>query len=588
MYQHNPTLNVWLNPKNESIAYSDGVAEETRLAKIIANAKDVSVNSAELALQCTDWVRAYHLSAVRCNLLRPFAHLFQGKTLEIGAGCGALTRYLAEVGGQVTALEGSLARAKIIASRTRDLHNVKVICDNFQHFQSDELFDTVTLIGVLEYSPLYITGVADPVSHVLTLAKRCLKPNGVLLVAIENQLGLKYFAGMPEDHVNTCFFGVQNNYHAKSPITFGRKVLEAHLTRVGFAAVECATPFPDYKMPDCVLMPRAIHNPHFNPMVLVGPAALRDKQMHSATLFSLPKTFDVLHQNGLLADMANSFMMVASVDGSAKCPDHLLAVHYSTNNRQSTFCKQTQFIQQDTAIHVERSCLYHKPALPFAIDQAFSFDIVPTEPYYNGKLLSEKLWSILSQPGWTIQQVGQFLREYVAALQQLNSEVDLSHVDSRLTGEFFDALPSNIIVEAPGHFRLIDQEWHAREFVTLGILLFRTLKSTLDAMRFIAKPQQLAHVNKKVLLIEAFKHAGFKVTQHTLSHYFITEMQFHDKVSIIKPPRCFSAWADAPLLMYPDRSHIHGNVSEAWQNLRWLIQQACLRRLKRVYRRFKR
>ena len=33
-----------------------------------------------------------------------------------------------------------------------------------------------------------------------------LKPEGKLLIAIENRLGLKYFAGAPEDHTDIHFF----------------------------------------------------------------------------------------------------------------------------------------------------------------------------------------------------------------------------------------------------------------------------------------------------------------------------------------------------------------------------------------------
>ena len=35
----------------------------------------------------------------------------------------------------------------------------------------------------------------------LQRVRSLLKPEGKLIVAIENQLGLKYFAGAPEDHL---------------------------------------------------------------------------------------------------------------------------------------------------------------------------------------------------------------------------------------------------------------------------------------------------------------------------------------------------------------------------------------------------
>lgn len=62
--------------------------------------------------------------------MRPFENDLHGDILEIGAGCGAITRYLGECGGNVLALEGS-QDAAIARARTRDLQNVTVVSDRF-------------------------------------------------------------------------------------------------------------------------------------------------------------------------------------------------------------------------------------------------------------------------------------------------------------------------------------------------------------------------------------------------------------------------------------------------------------------------
>ena len=121
-----------MRPAYSSIAYSDGDEFEERLANIIGQATDLSVFSAELRKKCTDWASLYHLSSSRANILRPMESILQGAdVLEVGAGCGAITRYLGESGANVIALEGSLRRAAIARSRTRDLDNVDVVADGF-------------------------------------------------------------------------------------------------------------------------------------------------------------------------------------------------------------------------------------------------------------------------------------------------------------------------------------------------------------------------------------------------------------------------------------------------------------------------
>lgn len=77
-----------------------------------------------------------------------------------------------------------------------------------------ERFDVVTLIGVLEYARKYFSVEPgnDPVKATLEKARRMLKPGGVFLLAIENQLGLKYFAGRPEDHNGVPMYGIEDLY----------------------------------------------------------------------------------------------------------------------------------------------------------------------------------------------------------------------------------------------------------------------------------------------------------------------------------------------------------------------------------------
>ena len=56
----------------------------------------------------------------------------------------------------------------------------------------------------VEYSKGYI-GTDDPYVEMIRRIKRHLKPGGQILIAIENRLGLKYFAGCTEDHTGVFF-----------------------------------------------------------------------------------------------------------------------------------------------------------------------------------------------------------------------------------------------------------------------------------------------------------------------------------------------------------------------------------------------
>lgn len=162
-FHYDTNLKIWYRSDYAGIPYSDGDIVENKIADIIKNATDISIMSDELRTHCIDWPSHYYLNKDRVNLLRPFTtQLKNSDVLEIGAGCGAITRFLGECNANVFALEGSKRRASIAKSRCRNLPNVEVVSENFTEFKLDFQFDVVTLIGVLEYANLFTPGKNAP------------------------------------------------------------------------------------------------------------------------------------------------------------------------------------------------------------------------------------------------------------------------------------------------------------------------------------------------------------------------------------------------------------------------------------------
>ncbi len=261
---------VYTEPdRQENFDYSDGDDTENYILRTITQAADLSICSEELILAIKDWPTLYHLHPNRSNLLRPLANLLKGRDiLEIGCGCGAITRYLGELDARVLALEGSYRRASIAAERCRDLPNVRVMSDNFLHFDPDQQFDVITLIGVLEYAGIYFAG-EDPFRSMLERIQRLLRPDGLLIIAIENKLGLKYWAGAPEDHTGQAYLGIGNGYGADTARTFGRSELKELLSLSGFPSQHFLYPFPDYKLPTTLITEKGIGQTGFDAHMLL-------------------------------------------------------------------------------------------------------------------------------------------------------------------------------------------------------------------------------------------------------------------------------------------------------------------------------
>ena len=83
----------------------------------------------------------------------------------------------------------------------------------------------VTLIGVFEYGEAYIQS-QDPYVDFLKIIRKHLKPDGKIVIAIENRFGLKYWAGCTEDHFGTLFEGIQGYPSTKGVKTFTVKELK--------------------------------------------------------------------------------------------------------------------------------------------------------------------------------------------------------------------------------------------------------------------------------------------------------------------------------------------------------------------------
>jgi SAM-dependent methyltransferase len=519
-YVWDQTRGLYARPGTTGLEYSDGDDVEERLAQIVERARDRSVLSLELARAITDWPSRYHLSPLRANLLRPLAGLFRGTTLEVGAGCGALTRFAGECGGQVTAVEGSLRRASIASVRCRDLPNVTVVCDRFDAFPALTTYDVVTLVGVLEWASRYGSDAGAGAEHALLAKCRdLLAPDGCLVLAIENQLGLKYLAGFAEDHAGVPMFGIDDRYDAQTAITFGRGELVSRLHRAGFATVDLFVPLPDYKLPTSVISPRGLADPGWSSTLqsLLSASPVADPQPVPLPLFSLEQAWRVVARNGLVPDLANSFLVVAwpapSTPGRV-WDDSVLAFHYG-HLRRPEFAREVLIRRVDEAIEVVRRPL--GPLKSADGGQPVILDL-SAEPFREGLVWSDEAGRLLNRAGWSIADLVEWSQPWIEAVAT-ESDHRCLHLASILDGRFLDATPQNLVRQAGGRFVFFDLEWQPRMPIEFGYLLFRGLFHTIARYRSVALPA--GEVPRRVLeVIEATATAaGFWLSSVDLRRY---------------------------------------------------------------------
>lgn len=278
--------------------YSDGDIEN-ELLEIVKSSKDID----EVLANDNRWPILYHLSPIRQNIINWYPFKENSSLLEIGGGCGAITGALCVLLNKVKVVELSKRRSTINYERNKNYDNLEIIVGNLNDIEFDDKFDYITLNGVLEYAGSF-TDTKEPYKDFLKNVKKYLKPNGKLIIAIENRYGLKYFAGAKEDHTAKEFDGITGYIGNKNVKTFGKIELEKLLYDSGYITQEFYYPHPDYKMP------MEIYSQDWLPNVdsLLSQAPNFDNERYE--LFNETEAFKGIIENGQYEFFANSFLVI--------------------------------------------------------------------------------------------------------------------------------------------------------------------------------------------------------------------------------------------------------------------------------------
>lgn len=281
-------------------SYSDGPVEDTLLALCRQGKME------EALISNTAWPILYHLSPVRQNILEWYPMKENASVLEIGSGCGAITGILSKKAEKLTCIELSRKRSQINAWQNRECDNVEIYVGKYEDVRLSGKFDYITLVGVLEYAGSYTAG-RNPFCTLLEQVRSMLKPDGKILIAIENRMGLKYLNGAKEDHSRNLFEGVHDYPSGNHVRTFTRPELSTLLSAAGLPFHKFYYPMPDYKMPSMILSDAY----QVNQGVFHGMSAPYDAPR--VCFFQEDLVWDTLAKDGEFGYFANSFFVEAGM-----------------------------------------------------------------------------------------------------------------------------------------------------------------------------------------------------------------------------------------------------------------------------------
>ena len=474
--------------------YSDGLIED-ELLEIVKNNPKEKYN--EIIFEKSNWAVLYHLSEIRSHVIEWVPITKEDSVLEIGAGCGALTTILSEKSKKVTCIELSKKRSLINANRNKDKDNIEILVGNFQDIEISEKYDYITLIGVFEYAKSYINS-ERPYEKFLEIIKKYLKPNGKIIIAIENKLGLKYWAGCKEDHTGLYFEGLEGYPKTDVVRTFSKNEIYELLKESGFKNNEFYYPYPDYKLPN------VIYSDDYLPKLGELDDNLRNFDADRLVLFNENAVFDSIIRANLFQELSNSFIIISSFEKEEK--EKLIFSKYS-DSRDNEYKIRTSILidkrgnkkvekiplNKKSINHIEK--IYNNYTIlksqyensDFHLETCRKLDNKIEFDYIEGKTFVEILNEEFDKNG--LEAVIERIKELKEKLYKLsnNEKFEISEEFKKVFGSVkldenkkcikpanIDFIGTNLIY-SNGKFHIIDYEWVFNFYIPIDYIVYRTI-----------------------------------------------------------------------------------------------------------------
>lgn len=496
--------------------YSDGEIEDVLLNIAKENTADQYKTVID---EKKNWPVLYHFSDQRENIVDWLPITKNDKVLEVGSGCGAITGAFARKAGKVECVELSKKRSLINAYRHKDEDNVTIHLGNFKDIEPhlDNDFDYVCLIGVFEYGQSYMDS-DKPFHEFLNILKKHVKKDGRIVIAIENKLGLKYFAGCKEDHLGTWFSGIESYPEGGYVRTFSKNGLENIIKECGLDEYHFYYPYPDYKFPTTIFSDKRL------PLKGELSNNLRNFDRERLLLFNEKNAFDGLIEDGLFPVFSNSHMVIIGPDVDTEY------VRYS-NERSDDFAISTVMekvegkrvvrkypLNQAAYQHIrDMEVTYKKLSAKY---EGSSLDICPCEivdiqgapvaqfDFVEGKTLTE----IFDEKAFSGNSDN--MDQFVTLFKEFRKRIDHGS-EHEITD--LDLVFSNVLVNGD-KWTVIDYEWVNDQKQDPKYQAYRALYCYM----------QENDAREKLDLANCYE--AIDVTSKDIEEYINREIEFHKKV----------------------------------------------------------
>ncbi|MBR3133515.1 MAG: hypothetical protein IKG42_05595 [Clostridia bacterium] len=175
-------------------------------------------------------------SDFKVNIISWYPFKTNSKILEIGADSAEITAELCQKAEKIISITSSKKIGQEILNNNEDKKNLEIIVGNLEDIKLNEKFDYITIIGAEKLN--------IKLKKILEYSKKFLNENGIILLAIDNKLGVKYFSTLKENGEKITNLLGKNCYSLND--------IENEIKNAGFENKKIYYPLTDYKMTNVI------------------------------------------------------------------------------------------------------------------------------------------------------------------------------------------------------------------------------------------------------------------------------------------------------------------------------------------------
>lgn len=475
---YDPEKAIFRHPDNCFSEY-----HKVRERDIFASLKkigDLSSQSTEFNQHIKDRVSRDHFSRRRVNVLDAVRDVLprDATVLELGAGCGAITRWLGEHFRKVDSLEENILRATITRYRTKDLDNVTIYCGDLSATGFDKKYDLIIMVGSLEHLVSCESTSSDPkkaCSALITRVCHALNDDGILLVAMKNKIAAPCFLSYSKDHAGTEFRGTIGCPDISS-IAFSRNELGTLLHQSGFGNIRFFHLFPDYMLSETIIAEKDEVLSLYPDNWVKTP--FEDNSGDSRSLYPDALFLKTITEAGLLWHFSNSFLVLASRSEKVNLAvGWLIRRYHNYDERAQVFHHTITLTAENSPSGEKQYRIYRAPmtgGVPFHSNDRYSFELMDSE-YVPGRSLALEIPRALFSrfPEEELMKIIRLLYDDLI-LHFSTGERDNAGFP-RIRGEAIDFTFWNVIVSEGLRLVCIDKKWRSQTPIPVDFVMFRNL-----------------------------------------------------------------------------------------------------------------